>query len=514
MPLVQLLLFILLVQVIVGPILSAYLFVRPPRLRATFRTPRDWDAPYRDVTFAGGDGLTLAGWYTPSTNGAAVILLHGHSGNRLAVAFHAETLARAGYGVLMYDLRAHGDSDGRLFSRGREAIDDVLGAVAFVSRQPDVDGRIGLLGVSVGGMLAIQAAGRTQAIRAVAVDGPVLGTVDDLPPPAGALDRLWRFPHERYYQAAIDFFSRSPRPPANTAVLPRLGGRPLLFISTGQGLERRLTRHFHAAAPRGAARLWELPQASHANGWHVAPEAYAREIVGFFDGALCVDGRADEALAEPVMDIAGPNDATGDTFMAQSPRLEAKLQPIAERTIGPQTAMMIAFAAIPVALLLLFIPYQLRWGFLAPRLPAGREIWFLLGLLALLAVGLVVHEVVHLAGYRLFGGLPRGVARLRLGGVALAPQVHCPVTIPAGAYRRMLLLPALLLGVVPGIIAILTGWWVLLIWSMWLLVAAGGDFACLWAMRGLPADEPVRAHPTRLGCQIFAHKNNVQNIDN
>ena len=505
MLLAQLLLFFLIIQIIVGPVMSAYLFVRPPRLRATFRTPRDWDAPYRDVTFAGGDGVTMAGWYIPSTNGAAVILLHGHGGNRLAVAFHAEALVRAGYGVLMYDLRAHGDSDGRTFSRGREAIDDVAGAVAFVSRQPDVDGRIGVLGVSVGGMLAIQAAGRTQAIRAVAADGPILGTVDDLPPPAGVLDRFWRYPHERYYQAAIDFFARSSRPPANMAVLRRLGGRPLLIISTGQGLERRLARHFHAAAPAGSARLWEIPHSSHANGWHAAPEAYAREIVGFFDRALCVDeGGTAKQPDEIAAATAEPAIVTHGIAAAPARVATDALSPIAERTIGPQAAMMIAFATIPAVLLLLFIPYQLRWGFLAPRLPAGRELWFLFGLLALLAAGLFVHEVVHLAGYRLFGGLPRGAARLRFGGVALAPQVDCPVTIPAGAYRRMLLLPALLLGVLPGIIAIATGWWVLLIWSMWLLVAAGGDFACLWALRGLPAGTSVRAHPTRLGCQLFA----------
>lgn len=511
MLLAQLLLFILVVQIIVGPLMAAYLFTRPPRLRATFRTPRDWDAPYRDVTFAGGDGITLAGWYIPSTNGAALILLHGHSGNRLAVAFHAEALARAGYGVLMYDLRAHGDSGGRSFSRGLEAIDDVLGAVAFVSRQPDVDGRIGVLGVSVGGMLAIQAAGRTQAIRAVAADGPIMGTIADLPPPEGVLDRLWRYPRERYYQAAIDFFSRSARPPANLAVLRRFVGRPLLLISTGQGLERRLTRHFLAAVPGASARLWELPQATHANGWHAAPEAYAREIVTFFDRALGVNQVAEDDLGVDSTALVGQFMATGDR-LTPPPETVAP-QPIAERTIGPQAAMMIAFATIPAALLLLFIPYQLRWGLLAPQPPPGQGLWFLFGLLLLLAAGLFIHEVAHLAGYWLFGRVPLGVLRLRFGGVALAPQVHCPVVIPAGAYRLMLILPALLLGVLPGLLAIFAGWWVLLVWSMWQLVAAGGDVACLWALRGLPGDAPVLAHPNRLGCLQFAQYKTVQNID-
>lgn len=509
MVLAQLALFVLLVQVIVRPIMAAYLFTRPPRLRVTFRTPRDWGADYRDVEFAGGGGVALSGWYIPSRNGAAVILLHGHSGNRLATAYHAEALTRAGYGVLMFDLRAHGDSGGRRFVRGLEAVDDVMGAVAFVSRQPDVASRIGVMGISVGGMLAIQAAGRTSAIRAVAADGPILGCVDDLPPPDGLVDRLWRYPMERYYQAAIDWFSRGgPRPPANVKVLPGLGRRPVWFISTGRGFEQRLTRHFHNAAP--GSQWWEIPRAGHAAGWLAEPEAYAREMVSFFDRALSVGehGEVEDAV-EAVMDDVPEQWGAGGLSRSE-PRAN---EPVAERTVSPPAAMMIAFATIPAAMLLLFIPYQLRWGFFAPRLPVGRELAALLGMLLLLAVGLLAHEATHLLGYRLFTGAPRGAVRLCLGRFPLSPQVCCDAAVRAAAYRRMLLLPALLLGLLPGIVAVAAGWWVLLVWSVWMLVAAAGDFAAVWAMRGLSDYAPVRAHPSRAGCLIYRDLESLQNID-
>ena len=35
----------------------------------------------------------------------------------------------------------------------------------------------------------------------------------------------------------------------------------------------------------------------------------------------------------------------------------------------------------------------------------------------------------------------------------------------------------------------------------------------LWAMRGVPAGTPVRGHPTRVGCQLFAPSDSLQNID-
>lgn len=506
MLLAQLAFFVLFVHVIIRPVMVAYLFTRPPRLRVTYRTPADWGAAYRDVEFTGADGIRLEGWYLPPENGAAVILLHGHSGNRLAVAWHAEALSRAGFGVLMFDLRAHGGSGGRKFVRGVAAVDDVLAATAFLSRQSEVRLGIGVMGVSVGGMLAIQAAARHASIRAVAADGPILGTVDDLPPPAGALDRFWRYPLEKYYQTAIDWLTRCPRPPSNVIALARLARRPILLISTGRGLEQRMTRFLYDAAP-GPKQLWEIPGAAHATGWAAEPEAYARKLVGFFDRALAVNSLPDEEL-----DAGGPETPESAAHYPDDP-VRAERRPIEERTVSPTAAMMIATATIPLAMIFVIMPFQLRWGVFAPRLPEGRGVAILLGLLVLLLAGLLLHELVHLAGYRWFGRVPFGMIRLQFGGVALTPRIRSDVPIPVGAYRRILLLPVLILGVAPGVAAFVSGSWVLLIGSVWMLVAVSGDYIGLWTMRGLPRTAMIRAHPERIGCQVFNGVDSVQNID-
>jgi dienelactone hydrolase len=508
MLLAQLAVFVLIVQLVIRPVMAAYLFTRPPRLKVTFRTPADWDATYRDVVFDGAGGVKLEGWYVPSRNGAAVVLLHGHSGNRLAVAFHAEALSRAGYGVLLFDLRAHGGSGGRRFARGEAVIEDVLAAVAFVSRQRDVlPGRIGVMGVSVGGMLAIQAAARTATIRAVAADGPILGAIDDLPPPGGPLDLFLRYPLERYYQAAIDWFSRSPRPPANTAALARIR-RPILFISAGRGMEQRLASHFFAAAGE-PKQWWAIPHAAHAAGWVAEPAAYARQLTTFFDRALAIE-RYPEGQLEAEDGEGGPAGESDMTPINPPEPEPVVLRPIAERTVRPTTAMMFAFATIPAAILLLLLPFQWRWGLSAPRLPVRWEVAAVIGFLALLIAGLLLHEALHLAGYRLFGRVPRGAARLSLGRAAFAPQVSCEQPITAAAYRWILALPGLVLGVLPGLLALATGSWVVLIWAIWSLVEAAGDLAGLWAMRGLRADAPVRAHPNRIGCQVFGRQNPLE----
>jgi uncharacterized protein len=65
-------------------------------------------AAYEEVQFTTSDGFLLKGWYIPSRNRAAVISFPGRSGTR----DQARMLARHGYGVLLFDRRGEGESEG------------------------------------------------------------------------------------------------------------------------------------------------------------------------------------------------------------------------------------------------------------------------------------------------------------------------------------------------------------------------------------------------------------------
>ena len=67
-----------------------------PRPALGGQTPADLGLAYRDVTFPSSDGVTLAGWYIPSRNGAAVVLLHGAGSTRSGVLDQAAVLAGRG----------------------------------------------------------------------------------------------------------------------------------------------------------------------------------------------------------------------------------------------------------------------------------------------------------------------------------------------------------------------------------------------------------------------------------
>ncbi|HEY1109496.1 MAG TPA: alpha/beta fold hydrolase [Opitutaceae bacterium] len=102
------------------------------------------------VRFTATDGVALAGWFTPSANNTkAVVLLHGNGSTRRQMLARAGPLHGAGYAVLLYDARGHGESGGALVSVGKYETRDLLGALAFVRAQGARE--IGLVGVSQGG---------------------------------------------------------------------------------------------------------------------------------------------------------------------------------------------------------------------------------------------------------------------------------------------------------------------------------------------------------------------------
>jgi dipeptidyl aminopeptidase/acylaminoacyl peptidase len=149
---------------VAGGLRDAYATTHPARGGPCCLTPADFGFEYESVTFPARDGLQIVGWYIPSQNGAAVTLAHSFSSHRAMTLPVAAMLAEAGYGVLMFDLRAHGESEGDLFTLW-QAGDDVLGAVDYLQGRPEVDSnRIGVWGFSAGAVASVHAAAQSDAI--------------------------------------------------------------------------------------------------------------------------------------------------------------------------------------------------------------------------------------------------------------------------------------------------------------------------------------------------------------
>ena len=125
-------------------------------------------AAHENVAFETADGLRLRGWYVPSKNGAAVIAFPGRKGTQRP----ARILARHGYGVLLFDRRGEGESEGDPNAFGWGGHQDVAAAVRFLQNRPDVEqDRIGGIGLSVGGEMMLESAAKSPGLRAVVSEG-------------------------------------------------------------------------------------------------------------------------------------------------------------------------------------------------------------------------------------------------------------------------------------------------------------------------------------------------------
>ena len=134
-------------------------------------TPANYSLPYEDVQTWSPDGLKLVGWFVPSRNGAVIMMQHGYKSTRKELLNEAEMMYRHGYGILLTTVRAHDYSEGELITFGMNEVNDLEAWYQYLITRDDIDpDRIGILGNSYGGMLAIQYAAQNENIKALVAD--------------------------------------------------------------------------------------------------------------------------------------------------------------------------------------------------------------------------------------------------------------------------------------------------------------------------------------------------------
>ena len=262
---------------VVYPISQAYVVTHTGR---AFVPPANLGAAYEDVAFTTGDGLRLEGWYIPSKNGAAVISFPGRKGPQKP----ARLLARHGYGVLLFDRRGEGESEGDPNLLGWQGTRDIEAAVAYLRARSDVeDDRIGGVGLSVGGEMMLQEAAETDGLRAVVSEGAGVRSVREAVHVDGAekVAYTWLFGVSTLGTTVFT----SNLPPRSLTDLSAEITEPVLFVhaTPGEGGEL-LTEEYYEAA-KGPKEYWEAP-GGHTGAIDAAPEEYERRVVGFFDRFL------------------------------------------------------------------------------------------------------------------------------------------------------------------------------------------------------------------------------------
>ena len=266
---------VLLVVFVVTPLAAAMWLTGKPRQPVT----AELGVPHEDIVFRAHDGVRLSGWYIPSRNGTAVILVHGGGGNRGGVVKHAQLLAAHGFGVLLYDERGRGRSGGQTNGMGWDWPQDVTGAVEWL-RARHVR-KVGVLGLSTGAEVAITAAAHDPRVDAVVAEGVIARSNADT-----RLQHDWSANiYWRVAFAAIATQTGDAEPEPLTDDLQRLAPRPLLLIvAAREKAEVEPSPAFRKAAGP-TATTW-MADTTHTAALRTFPRQYERRVVGFFDAAL------------------------------------------------------------------------------------------------------------------------------------------------------------------------------------------------------------------------------------
>ena len=257
-------------------------YVRTPPAAISRHPERTGIDGLAEISFPGADGGRVAGWYAPSRNRAAIVLVHGTGAERSSLLFETGFLSQAGFGVLAVDLPGQGASEGRT-RWGVPERHAITAAVDWLRARDEVDPqRIGGFGFSMGAYVLTQAAVLDQRLRAVALVSSPNEVVEHnwlATAKWGLLTQVPCYLALRAYGQSLDM------PPKN--VIGSIAPRAVLIV--GGDLDPLvpafMARQLFSAAG-SPKELWLVPRAHHADFAQIAGPEYRNRLATFFDRSL------------------------------------------------------------------------------------------------------------------------------------------------------------------------------------------------------------------------------------
>jgi hypothetical protein len=126
-----------------------------------------------------------------------------------------------------------------------------------------------------------------------------------------------------------------------------------------------------------------------------------------------------------------------------------------------------------------------------------------LTVLLLLFLGILSHELLHGLAWSVFA--TKGFRSVKFGVIwkMVTPYCHCTEPLTVKQYIIGAILPAIVLGIIPSILGILTGSLAMLIFGSFFTIASTGDFMVIDLLRKERMYDLVEDHPSEAGCFIY-----------
>lgn len=277
----------ILIVAFIGPFIYIYVQTTPQSHTVCCIETSGLGEQAAEVRIPAANGETLASWYAPpaDSSGAVVMVLHGSRSDRRGSLTHARILHDAGYGVLVYDQRASGESTGNRQSVGLYDQHDIIPIIDWLAAQPEVDAeRIGGVGLSLGAHILVMAAPDEPRLKAIWSDGLGINGMTDLPPYEGVAESFITFINRQAFWLAEVYLGEQIIP--FRQLIPQIAPRHLILIAGGlDRYETDFNRGYEPFLGENGS-LWVIENAHHVGGLGVDREMYTTRMIDFFDTAL------------------------------------------------------------------------------------------------------------------------------------------------------------------------------------------------------------------------------------
>lgn len=270
--------------------------------------PSNYGVGYEEVHFKSRDRVPLVGWWIPAKQArGTIVMCQGQEGSMDRDTRRMLPLHSAGFNVLMFDFRAHGQSGGSLVSMGMYEKEDLLGALDYLVELQQVE-HVGVIGFSMGAAVALITAALSERITSLVVDSPfgrltrsVSGWLHQrgIPKPLAREIARWVLVYASMRtEGRMDQID-----PIRWTV--HIGARPILFIFGARDpyVSRPEIQRMISLA-EGPTETWTVPDVGHRGAYDADPAEYDRRVVEWFSRTLSTTPIGDKSKAETAAESA------------------------------------------------------------------------------------------------------------------------------------------------------------------------------------------------------------------
>ncbi len=139
-------------------------------------SPGDFKIEYSEVSFKTEDCVDLKGWWIDKNSDKTLICLHGYTASRWYEVYMKpilKILKDKNYNILIFDLRAHGESGGNRTSFGIREDLDLKASIDWLKKNHENRcKKIGLIGYSMGAVVVIKGLVSDRRVDCAVADSP------------------------------------------------------------------------------------------------------------------------------------------------------------------------------------------------------------------------------------------------------------------------------------------------------------------------------------------------------